>query len=83
MSRSLILGLTLAVTAGVARAEEKRPAPKPVDVVICLDVSNSMDGLIASARQKLWDMATERVESGKTLRGQENVDAKAPSLADE
>jgi hypothetical protein len=30
-----------------------------VDVVICLDVSNSMDGLIASAKQKLWDIVND------------------------
>jgi hypothetical protein len=29
---------------------------KTVDLVICLDTSNSMDQLIASAKQKLWDI---------------------------
>src|SRR5262245_61935614 len=33
------------------------PAPakgKSVDLVLCLDTSNSMDGLIDSAKRKLW-----------------------------
>ena len=40
----------------------KDPAPakaKDVDLVLCLDVSNSMDGLIDSAKIKLWDVVNE------------------------
>lgn len=37
---------------------------QPIDLAICLDTSNSMDGLIDSAKQKLWaivnDLATAR-----------------------
>ena len=36
-----------------------KPAAKKIDVVICLDVSNSMDGLIASAKLKLWDIVND------------------------
>jgi hypothetical protein len=32
---------------------------KPVDVVICLDVSSSMEGLIGSAKLKLWDIVND------------------------
>lgn len=32
---------------------------QPVDLVICLDTSNSMDGLIDAAKQKLWDIVNE------------------------
>ena len=32
---------------------------KPVDLVICLDCSNSMDGLIDSAKRKLWDIVND------------------------
>ncbi|MBY0545737.1 MAG: VWA domain-containing protein [Candidatus Obscuribacterales bacterium] len=32
---------------------------KPVDLVICLDTSNSMDGLIGSAKEKIWDIVNE------------------------
>ncbi len=36
------------------------PAPQPkVDLVLCIDVSNSMDGLIDSAKLKLWDVVNE------------------------
>ncbi len=47
-----------------APAQEPRPirpaaAPKAIDLVLCLDVSNSMDGLIDSAKIKLWDIVNE------------------------
>src|SRR5437868_108733 len=48
------LSLALPVTA---RADAK--AAPPVDVVLCLDVSSSMDDLIASAKVKLWDLVNE------------------------
>ena len=47
-----------------AKPEEK-PAPpaevmgKPIDLVICLDVSGSMNGLIDSAKIRLWDVVNE------------------------
>lgn len=41
------------------RAAAPLPAPKAIDLVLCLDVSNSMDGLIASAKIKLWDIVNE------------------------
>jgi len=31
----------------------------PIDIVICLDTSSSMDGLIDSAKQKIWDIVNE------------------------
>lgn len=36
-----------------------RCCPRPIDVVICLDTSGSMEGLINSARAKLWDIINE------------------------
>lgn len=53
---------------------DPRPSPsrcgRPVDLVICLDTSGSMTGLIDSARAKLWDVVTElvRVEPNARLR---------------
>ncbi len=41
---------------------ERRPPDsneRPIDLVICLDTSNSMDGLIGAAKQKLWDIVNE------------------------
>ncbi len=35
------------------------PEAKPVDLVICLDTSGSMSGLINAARQKLWSVVSE------------------------
>jgi hypothetical protein len=43
---------------------------KPVDVVLCLDVSGSMQGLVNSAKIKLWDLVNElaRVKPTPQLR---------------
>ncbi len=87
---TLFAGLAAALVAAVAGhltaapAVEKEAA-KPIDVVICLDVSNSMDGLIASAKSKLWDIVNDlaKVKPTPDLRvalysyGHTNYDAKA------
>jgi hypothetical protein len=52
-----VVALLAAVPA--VTAQEAAPAGKPIDVVICLDTSNSMDGLIASAKVKLWDIVND------------------------
>lgn len=57
MSRIAAFMMFLAVTP--AFANEITSASKPIDVVICLDTSNSMDGLIASAKIKLWDIVND------------------------
>lgn len=54
---SLSSGLAFAQTAPQPAPAE--PAPKPVDLAICLDTSGSMDGLIDAARQKLWDVVND------------------------
>ena len=43
---------------------------KPVDVVLCLDTSGSMDGLIDSAKRKLWDVVNDlaKMEPTPSLR---------------
>src|SRR6185295_20119267 len=54
------LGLAVLLVVPPAQAEEKAPVKgQPIDVVICLDTSNSMDGLIASAKIKLWDIVND------------------------
>jgi hypothetical protein len=63
ISQSLLVVTALLVVAAFAAAH-KRPqhagpatrAPSEVDLAIALDTSGSMDGLIDSARQKLWDV---------------------------
>jgi hypothetical protein len=60
MSRLCTLSLALALLASTASAADKAPTAKPtVDVVLCLDVSSSMNGLIDSAKLKLWDIVNE------------------------
>lgn len=58
MYKSLLMlaAVVLLAPAGVV-AQTK--AGKPVDLVICLDTSNSMDGLIDSAKRKLWDIVND------------------------
>src|SRR5439155_20861207 len=62
ISRALALlaaAVALGMSASPARAADKTKKTADIDVVICLDVSNSMDGLIASAKNKLWDIVNE------------------------
>lgn len=56
----MIFFLLCAVAMPAARAEEKRP---DVDLVICLDSSGSMQGLIDSARQKIWDIVNGMLDA--------------------
>ena len=60
---TLVLGMAGLAWSSLAADEPKAPA-KPaeshdVDIVLCLDVSGSMEGLIASAKTKLWDIVNE------------------------
>src|SRR5262245_23425828 len=67
-----LLAATLALLAfsPAAQAADKDKKPADIDVVICLDVSNSMDGLIASAKAKLWDIVNDlgKVKPSPNLR---------------
>jgi hypothetical protein len=47
------------VASFVNAAERDAPARRDVDLVIALDVSGSMSGLIDSAKQRLWDVTNE------------------------
>ncbi len=54
-------------------ATARPPAGKKtgqIELAICLDTSNSMDGLIGSAKQQLWDIVNElaKAEPAPTLR---------------
>jgi hypothetical protein len=54
--------LGAALVLPLAPVAPAAPAPvrgKPVDVVLCLDVSTSMQGLIDSAKLKLWDIVND------------------------
>lgn len=52
---ALSLGLTLSASAAPVAPEVKAD----IDVVLCLDVSGSMNGLIDSAKLKLWDIVND------------------------
>jgi hypothetical protein len=65
--RTRLVALALALFAtGPAVADKPAQAAKPakpqaatIDVVLCLDVSSSMQGLVDSAKAKLWDVVNE------------------------
>ncbi len=66
LAAAMTLGAEEAPKAdGPIPVKPDRPIPvKPaesrtIDLAICLDTSNSMDGLIASAKQKLWAVVNE------------------------
>jgi len=65
-----LLGLFLFVSANAESIQAPEPEPRQIDVVIALDVSGSMDGLIESAKQRLWDIVNElgRAQPQPTLR---------------
>lgn len=54
----LLLGIG-ALPVPAAPAPDAAPTAKSIDVVICLDVSGSMNGLIDSAKTKLWDIVND------------------------
>lgn len=61
---SLVVSSAVLGAGSAAWADEVRPGPSQekrsrIDLVIALDTSNSMDGLINSTRQKLWDIVNE------------------------
>ena len=60
---AIIIGMIglLAVGGSVTGAEAapKTAADKHIDLVVCLDTSGSMRGLIESAKQKLWAVVNE------------------------
>jgi len=47
------------VPSGAGSAAAAAATAPPVDLVVCLDTSNSMDGLIDSARQRIWAIVND------------------------
>jgi len=67
--------LTAACLAGNAQAleiqekpsqQQPQPARRDIDLVIALDVSGSMSGLIDSTKQRLWDIVNELARAQPT-----------------
>jgi von Willebrand factor type A domain-containing protein len=61
MSRAARLAVAVLLLAPLAAnaAPPVAEKPKAIDLVVCLDVSGSMNGLIDSAKIKLWDVVNE------------------------
>ncbi|MHC4549360.1 MAG: vWA domain-containing protein [Planctomycetota bacterium] len=62
MAHCRLIATTLLLGALLAPAGADEPAVKKqrvVDLAICLDTSNSMDGLIDSARRKVWAIVND------------------------
>src|SRR5262249_35331724 len=70
-TRLLAAAVVALFTTTISSAD---PAPaeaaKTIDVAICLDTSNSMDGLIDSAKLKLWTIVNDlaKIQPAPTLR---------------
>ena len=64
------LAFALALVPASLIAAPPSPTSKPVDVVLCLDTSGSMDGLLDSAKRKLWAVVNDlaKMEPTPTLR---------------
>ena len=72
MSRTLGWAMALSLCPGILQARpeavDKVEERRPVDLAICLDTSGSMDGLIESAKRKLWDIVNELARAKPTPR---------------
>jgi len=68
MSRALLWSAAVLALAAVSpvRADEAKPKAPVVEVAICLDVSGSMNGLINSAKAKLWDLVNDLGKANPT-----------------
>ncbi len=70
MNRTIaVLCLSVFGSLTVSALADDAPKPaagKPIDIVLCLDTSNSMDGLIASAKVKLWDIVNNLAKAKPT-----------------
>ena len=64
---ALAVGAALPLSAA---DEPKATEGRPIDIVICLDVSGSMNGLIDSAKLQLWNVVNElaRIKPAPRLR---------------
>jgi hypothetical protein len=61
---ALLLAAVIVAPLPAADAPKDPPAAgKNIDVVICLDCSNSMDGLINSAKTRLWSIVNDLAKS--------------------
>ena len=64
--RPLHLAVLGALAATAAADPAASDARRGVDIVIALDISGSMEGLIESAKQRLWDITNELAQARPT-----------------
>ncbi len=62
-SAFVILGLFVSANASASKRIVTPEEQQPVDLVIALDVSSSLDGLIDAAKQRLWDIVNELAQA--------------------
>lgn len=62
--KSLLAAILLATSASGAFANGD--SKTPIDVVFCIDRSGSMEGVIETAKQKIWSIVTEIAKSKPT-----------------
>lgn len=63
LSTWLTVCLLVSVNAEAGKMSPPDEQKQPVDLVIALDVSGSMSGLIDSAKQRLWDVVNELAQA--------------------
>ena len=70
MLSRLFLAMAVVVTSGTLANAADADKGRTVDVAICLDTSNSMDGLIDSAKTKLWTIINDfaKIQPAPVLR---------------
>jgi von Willebrand factor type A domain len=62
----LVLGVAMLLAPALADETKAVTKTKNIELVICLDTSNSMDGLIDSAKRKLWEIVNELAKAKPT-----------------
>jgi Mg-chelatase subunit ChlD len=63
---AILAALGALATNAVADPVAESSARRDVDLVIALDISGSMEGLIESAKQRLWDITNELAQARPT-----------------
>jgi hypothetical protein len=67
MRRTCLFTVALMLCAApLLRADEPAAKPANIDLVLCLDVSSSMNGLINSAKARLWEIVNELAKAKPT-----------------
>lgn len=85
MAAVALLALGLGVSPSFADDVKDKAPPVNIDIAICLDTSGSMNGLINSAKAKLWDIVNDlaKIKPAPNLRvalysyGNDGYDPKA------